>query len=145
MNLKPLEHLEKRQTYSKQMLTELRLWLDSSLGKVPPKSLTGKALAYMDSQWLKLIRFLDDPVIGPDTNVVENAVRPFAVGRKSWLFADTKNGSQASAALYSLISTARANEIEPYEYLAHLFTELPKATTIDEFEALLPWNFKRSA
>lgn len=143
--LSPLDHLEKRQTHSKQLLNELRLWLDSSLGKVPPKSLTGKALAYMDNQWPKLIRFLEDPVIGLDTNVVENAIRPFAVGRKNWLFSDTKHGAQSSAALYSLISTARANEVEPYGYLAHLFTELPKAATVDEFEALLPWNFKRSA
>ncbi|WP_141730848.1 IS66 family transposase [Oligoflexus tunisiensis] len=133
--------LEVRQTQSKKVIDELRAWLDTALHKVPPKSLTGQALAYLDGQWPKLIRFLNDPVLGLDTNMVENAVRPFALGRKAWLFSDTVKGADASAALYSLVITARANDIEPYEYLTHLFTELPMASSADEIEQLLPWNF----
>lgn len=114
------------------------------MARVPPKSLTGQALTYMDGQWSKLTRFLDDPVIGLDTNVVENAIRPFAVGRKNWLFSDTVKGANASAALYSLVITARANGVEPYDYLAHIFSELPRATSVDDIDALLPWNFSIS-
>lgn len=62
------------------------------------------------------------------------------IGRKNWLFSDTINGAKASANLYSLIETAKANGIEPYRYLRHLFEELPKATCVDDYEALLPWN-----
>ncbi|HYX34380.1 MAG TPA: IS66 family transposase [Oligoflexus sp.] len=137
----PAARLHARQTHSRHVIDELRVWLDTAIHKVPPKSLTGQALAYMDGQWPKLVRFLDDPVIGLDTNPVENAIRPFALGRKAWLFSDTVKGANASAALYSLVITARANGIEPYEYLTHIFTELPRATSADDFETLLPWNF----
>ena len=68
------------------------------------------------------------------------ATRPFVIGRKAWLFCDTPAGASASARLYSLIETARANGLEPYTYLRHVFTELPKATTVEDIEALLPWN-----
>lgn len=136
------ERLQVRQIKSKQVIVDLRIWLEDALAKVPPKSLTGKALSYMDKQWPKLIRFLDDTVIGLDTNAVENAIRPFAVGRKNWLFSDTAKGAGASAALYSLVITARANGIDPYDYLSHLFAELPKASSAEDFESLLPWNFK---
>jgi hypothetical protein len=71
---------------------------------------------------------------------VENAIRPFVVGRRSWLFADTVGGANASANLYSLIETARANDVEPYRYLVALFKKLPLAQTADDYEALLPWN-----
>jgi len=67
-------------------------------------------------------------------------IRPFVVGRRSWLFADTVGGANASANLYSLIETARANGVEPYRYLVALFKKLPLAQTADEYEALLPWN-----
>lgn len=139
--LDPAARLYQRQTQSKKVVDDLRTWLDMALHKIPPKSLTGQALAYMDGQWPKLIRFLDDPVIGLDTNPVENAIRPFALGRKAWLFSDTVKGANASAALYSLVITARANGVEPYEYLTHIFAELPKATSAADIEVLLPWNF----
>ena len=63
-----------------------------------------------------------------------------ALGRRNWLYADTVKGAKASAALYSIVSTARANGLEPYAYLKHLFTELPKAQTVEHFEALLPFK-----
>ena len=67
-----------------------------------------------------------------------NAIRPFVVGRKNWLFSDTVAGAHASARLYSLIECAKANGLEPYAYLRHVFTELPKAQSLAEVEALLP-------
>jgi len=74
-----------------------------------------------------------------DNNRCENAIRPFAVGRRNWLFSDTVKGAQSSANLYSLIETAKANALEPYAYLCRVFTILPAATSVADIEALLPW------
>lgn len=76
--------------------------------------------------------------------IIALLLRPFVVGRKAWLFADTVGGATASANLYSLIETAKANGIEPYRYLKWLFTLLPMAKTVDDFTALLPWNMPPS-
>jgi hypothetical protein len=78
----------------------------------------------------------------PDNNRVENAIRPFAVGRAAWMFCDTQAGARASANLYSLVSTTQANGIEPLAYLTYLYTHLPAATTLEQLETLLPWNVK---
>ena len=127
-----------RQERSRSVMEELRSWLTEAMPRVPPQSLTGKALAYLDGQWPKLIRVLEDGRLSIDTNRVENAIRPFVVGRKNWLFADTVRGAQASANLYSLIETAKANGVEPFAYLRYVLAELPAATTLDEVEVLLP-------
>ncbi len=111
--------------------------------KAPPQTAIGRALTYLHGQWEKLIRYLDDGRLPIDNNLVENAIRPFALGRKAWLFADTVNGAKASANLYSLIETAKANGLEPYAYLRCVFTELPKAETVDAIEALLPYNMDK--
>jgi transposase len=132
-----------RHERSRPILDQLRAWLDASVGSVPPQSLTGKALGYLDKQWPKLVRYLEDGRLRMDTNLVENAIRPFVVGRKNWLFADTVRGAESSANLYSVIGTAKANGIEPYAYLRHVFAELPKATTLEDVEALLPGRVDR--
>ncbi|MFO7594217.1 MAG: transposase domain-containing protein, partial [Pseudomonadota bacterium] len=75
-----------------------------------------------------------------DNNAAERAIRPFVIGRNNWLFSDTTGGAQSSARLYSLILTAKANGHEPYRYLCHVFKELPAATSVEGFEALLPYN-----
>jgi transposase len=134
-----------RQERMAPLLEKLRAWLDASLGSVPPQSLTGKALHYLDRQWPKLVRVLDDGRLPLDTNLVENAIRPFVLGRKNWLFADTVAGARASANLYSLIETAKANGIEPWAYLQHLFERLPAATEPADLEALLPHRVDRDA
>ena len=85
-----------------------------------------------------LIRYLDDGRLSVDNNRVENAIRLLVIGRRNWLFSDTVRGAQTSANLYSLIETAKANGLEAYAYLRHLFTELPKAKTLEQIEALLP-------
>ena len=87
----------------------LRRWLDESLPRVPPASATGKALNYLRNEWDRLIRYLDDGRIEIDNNGAENAIRPFVVGRKNWLFSTSIKGVKASANLYSLIETAKAN------------------------------------
>ena len=86
------------------------------------------------------MRVLDDGRIPLDTNAVERAIRPFVIGRRNWLFADTPSGATASARLYSLIETAKANGLEPWAYLERVFEALPTATTQADIEALLPWR-----
>ena len=83
-------------------------------------------------------------MVTPDNNLAENAIRPFVLGRKNWLFAGTPRGAEASALLYSLIETARANNCEPYSYLRHIFSHLPRAQSLANYEALLPWNLDRA-
>jgi transposase len=136
--LSPPEIYEKRQTEAAPILEEFKKWLDASVEKVPPKSLLGKAVNYTLNEWGRLIRYIEDGRVGPDNNAVENAIRPFVVGRKNWLFSCTPEGARASAAIYSLIETAKANGLEPYWYLKHLFENLPEAMSEEDFQALLP-------
>ena len=109
-------------------MQELRTWLDQALAQAPPKTAIGKALHYLQDEWPRLIRYLDDGGIPIDNNLAENAIRPFVVGRKNWLFSHSVKGVQASANLYSLVQTAKANRLEPYQYLRQVFTELPRAS-----------------
>ena len=141
--LTPEARHEHRQRHARPILDELRSWLDEALPQVPPTSATGKALNYLHNEWDKLIRYLDDGRLEIDNNGAENAIRPFVVGRKNWLFSASVKGVRASANLYSLIETAKANGLEPYAYLRHLFTELPKAETVEVIEALLPGNLSK--
>ena len=134
-----------REERSRPILTELRQWLEHTAPTVPPGSLFGKALHYLNAQWPKLIRNIEDGRIPIDTNLVENAIRPFALGRRNWLFSATPKGAMASARLFSLIETAKANHIEPYRYLHAVFTKLPQARTVDDHEQLLPWNWPKTA
>jgi len=138
--LDPEERYAHRQQQARPVLDDLRSWLDVTLPLVPPTSTTGKALNYLHREWDKLIRYLDDGRIEIDNNGAENAIRPFVVGRKNWLFSASVKGVKASANLYSLIETAKANGLEPYAYLRYLFTALPKAETVEVIEALLPGN-----
>lgn len=135
----PDERLAVRQAESAPVLNELRAWLDRLLAKVLPSSPLGQALGYLDRHWAGLVRYCEDGRLEIDNNRCENAIRPFVTGRKNWLFSDTVKGAQASANLYSLVETAKANGIEPYTYLRRLFIHLPAATTVADVEALLPW------
>lgn len=134
------ERYQVRQQLSVPLLAKIKTWLDSSLPQVPPTSKTGQALAYLNNQWHKLIRYCDDGRLSIDNNACENAIRPFVIGRRNWLFSDTVKGAKASANLYSLIETAKANGLEPYRYLRHVFNELPKAKSLEAIEKLLPWH-----
>ncbi len=134
----------RRQKEAVPILEEFKKWLDTRVEKVPPKSLLGKAIHYTLSQWHRLIQYTVDGIISPDNNLVENAIRPFVVGRKNWLFSDTVQGARASALIYSLIETAKSNGLEPYWYLKALFENLPEAMTTDDFRALLPYNIDKA-
>lgn len=129
-----------RQAESVPVLRELRQWLDEMRPKVVPETPLGKALGYLDRHWDGLIRYCEDGRLEIDNNRCENAIRPFVTGRKNWLFSDTVHGARASANLYSLLETAKANGLEPYAYLRGVFTRLPAATSVGDIDALLPWN-----
>ena len=94
----------------------------------------------LDKNWKKLTIYTQDGRLCIDNNPAENAIRPFVIGRKNWLFSSSVKGANASAAIYSLIETAKANSLETYQYLRLVFTELPKAENKKEVEALLPWK-----
>ena len=108
-----------------------------------PGSLLGKALHYLSSQWAKLERFVTSGHLPIDNNGCENSIRPFVIGRRNWLFADTVAGANASANLYSLLETCKVNGVDGYQYLRSLLVALPRARTVDDYEALLPWRLAR--
>ncbi len=97
-------------------------------------------MSYALGQWERIEKYLEHALLTPDTNAIENAIRPFVIGRKNWLFSNTPLGAHASAGIYSLIETAKANGHEPYKYLCYLFNELPKAKSLEEKRALLPYR-----
>lgn len=129
-----------RQQQAQPILTNIRQWLDKTLHSTLPKGLLGKALSYLEKNWAKLTVYTQDGRLSIDNNPAENAIRPFVIGRKNWLFSASVRGAKSSANLYSLIETAKANGLEPYAYLRHVFKELPKAASVEDVEALLPWN-----
>jgi transposase len=126
----------------KPVFSELRDWLMAKALDVAPQSKLGRAISYAQGVFERCIRFVEHPLLTPDTNPVENAIRPFVVGRKNWLFSGSPKGAHASAGLYSLIETAKANGHEPYAYLCYLFDELPKCKTTEEKESLLPYRLE---
>jgi transposase len=138
----PGEVLALRQSQAAPTLDKLRKWLDLNLPKTPPKSILGKAMHYLKHQWPHLVRYLGDGRWPIDNNAAENAIRPFVIGRKNWLFSASPKGADASANLYSLIETAKVSGLEPHAYLTKVFTDLPNAQTVEEIEALLPWAGK---
>ena len=143
--MSPEERLRLRHKEARPILSSFHDWLRKRSSQVPPKSLIGKAISYTLSQWGRLTAYLKDGILSMDNNAAENAIRPFVVGRKNWLFAGTTEGAEASALFYSLIETARANGLEPYGYLRYIFSKLPLAQKIEDYEALLPWNLTPEA
>ncbi len=149
-----IESEAKRKELTAEQLLSLRLerakpiydtlykWLSKKSLHVAPKSLLGKAVNYTLGQWGRLLVYLNHPSMTPDNNLAENAIRPFVIGRKNWLFAGTPDGAKASADIYSLIETAKANNLEPYKYLRYLFEKIPFAGCENDFRALLPMNLK---
>lgn len=128
-----------RATQSVDTLQALKAWLDKTQPQVPPSNTLGKAIAYTLKYWTELTQYTRNGTWPIDNNPAENAIRPFVIGRKAWLFSNSQRGATASAHLYSLIETAKANGREPYQYLSWLFEKLPTSKT-DDYEQLMPWN-----
>lgn len=131
-----------RQQHSLPVLGQLKGWLDKTQPQVTAQNALGKALNYLASNWSRLERYVETGYLPIDNNRAENAIRPFVIGRKNWLFSDSPRGATASAQLYSLVETAKANEQEPYAWLRHVLERLPQARSVEDYEALLPWNCK---
>ena len=142
--LKGTELLQFRREHAVALLEEFRNWLQSRVGATPPKGLLGAAMNYTLKQWKRLVVYVNDPNVGLDNNAAENASRPFAVGRKNWLFAGSPAGAQASANLYSLVESAKASGREPYRYLRFVFDRLPYARTPEDYRKLTPLHLDRS-
>lgn len=119
--LSPDEIISLRGEKALPVLEEFKAWMDKRLSQTPPKGLLGHALSYALTRWHKLIRYTENGYITPDNNAAENALRPFVVGRKNWLFAGHPNGANAAATLYSLIETAKACGLDPYQYFRFIF------------------------
>lgn len=132
------ERVVRRQEKSKPILDQFYQWLHQISSKTPPKGLLGKAVNYTLERWNQLTLFVENGILPLDNNLAENAIRPFVVGRKNWLFCDTVEGAKASAALYSLIETAKANGLNPTDYLKMLFERFPFIESDDELKTLLP-------
>jgi transposase len=141
--MSPEQIRELRQEKAVPILNKIKILLDERISTTPPKSLLYKAISYALGQWDRLIRYTEDGILRPDNNLTENAIRPLAVGRKNWLFAGSPKGARASAIYFSLIETAKANGLEPYAYIRHLFEMLPAAHTKEDLQKLLPKNFTR--
>lgn len=124
------------------LLKQFETWLIKSEQQVLPKTKLGEAIQYCLNQWEKLQRYTLDGRLNIDNNRAERAIKPFVVGRKDWLFSQTANGANASAVLYSIIETAKANGLLPFDYLMHLLIKLSEQNT--DIEQLLPWNVRLS-
>jgi len=125
---------------TKEVFEAIQKWLMSTFERIPPKSPMGMAITYALGQYDRAIRYVDHYLLTPDNNLVENAIRPFVIGRNNWKFYDTVSGAWAGATLYSIIETAKINGHEPYRYLCHLFENLPYAITDAQLEQFLPYN-----
>ena len=137
-----IEHTYRlRQDKSRPILEAFHAWLLHHKGEVMPQSLIGKAIHYALGQWRYLIRYLDDGRAPIDNNLIERDIRPFTTGRKNWMFSNSVAGADASAVIYSLMLTCRACDVEPYAYLRHVLTELPRRQPGDDVTDLLPFNF----
>ncbi len=128
-----------RQEKSKPLLDAFHDWLQVAQNDLPPKSATGKAINYTLERWTDLTVYVQDGELRMDNAPAENAIRPFAVGRNSWLFSDSVEGAEAMAVLYSIVETAKANGLDPNAYMRRVLEALPKARTVEDVDALLPW------
>jgi transposase len=129
-----------RQQHSLPILAQLKAWLEKTQPQVTAQNALGKAVNYLASNWSRLERYVEGGHLPIDNNRAENAIRPFVIGRKNWVFSDTPKGATASAQIYSLVETAKANGQEPYAYLRHILERLPQVNSVEGYEALLPWN-----
>jgi len=134
------QRYELRSQQAKPILEALKIWLDKTIKTTAPQSELGKALDYMHLRWNELTAYLLDGSLEIDNNLIENLIRPFALGRKNWMFSGSPRGAHASALFYSLIATAKANGLNPFDYLKTLFENIRSCKTPEDYRALLPFN-----
>ncbi|KVP78716.1 hypothetical protein WL40_22405 [Burkholderia ubonensis] len=143
--MKPERRQQVRAEQSRPLLAEIEAMLLQYLHIVLPEIAFGKALHYLHSQWPKLVRYVENGTWPISNNLCENSIRPFVVGRRNYLFCNTVAGANAGANLYSIAETCKANGVDVYQYLVALFKALPRAQTVDDYEALLAWAVAASS
>ena len=144
-DLPPKERYEQRLQRSKPVMDALLAW--ASTNRAAPKSALGKALYYLEEQWPYLIRALEDGRLELSNNLAERSIKPFVIGRKNFLFANTPRGAQSSAVIFSMIETAKANGLDPYRYLVYILTKAPVLAAAHEPDwavGLLPENVSKA-
>ena len=134
------QFLIKRKSQAGPVLEGFKTWLDKRNTEVLGSGLLGKAIQYSLSQWDKLVAYLESPNLTPDNNACENAIRPFVMGRKAWLFCQSPQGAESSCGMYTLIETAKRHGLVPFKYLMALFEKAPLASSTEGWQKLLPWN-----
>jgi len=132
--------LSERKARAGPVLEKFKAWLLMRKDEVPESSLLGKAVCYSLAQWDKMAAYLQSPYLTPDNNACENAIRPFVIGRKNWLFCQSVDGAKSSCGMFTLIETAKQNGLVPFKYLMAVFERAPFASTPKDWEKLLPWN-----
>ncbi|MDZ7361893.1 MAG: transposase [candidate division KSB1 bacterium] len=140
-NLLHDERYRLRQTSARPILIAIKAWLDQQVREVLPKSVMGKAIGYILGQWSKLARYISDGRFEIDNNLIENAIRPVALGRKNYLFAGSHAGARRAALIYSLVATAKRHEVEPFAYLKDVLSRIADYPHRRVAE-LLPQNWK---
>jgi transposase len=141
----PPHRLALRREKSRPLVDNLRRWLEAELPRTPGRSGLAEAIRYALSRWEALTRFLDDGRVELDTNPVERAIRPVALGRKNHLFAGSDGGGHRWAVVATLIETARLNGVEPYAYLKDVLTRMTDGHPINRLDELLPWAWSPEA
>jgi hypothetical protein len=134
--------LAERRSFSRPIVQALHGWLEAQLPRVAGRSTLAEAIRYALSRWEGLTRFLHDGRIELDTNPVERAIRPVALGRKNHLFAGSDGGGDRWAIVCSLIETCKLNGVEPYAYLRDVLTRMVDGHPINRLDELLPWTWK---
>ena len=134
--------LYKRLEQEKPVLDALLSWANEMQAKTAPKSALGKAIHYLLEQWPYLTRYLEDGRLELSNNRAERSIKPFVMGRKNWLFANTPGGAQTSSVIYSLVETAKENGLDPYRYLLWILQTAPQLSETNKAwaEKLLPAN-----
>jgi len=138
----PEKRYEIRLVRSQPVLDAFLVWLNQRYPEVLPKSAFGQAIKYCLNQWTKLEAFMQDGRLEIDNNRSERSIKPFVMGRKAWMFANTPRGARASAIIYSIVETAKENGLNPFLYLTYLFEKLPNLDIKDlnSLDQLLPWS-----
>ncbi len=132
---------EKRLEQTKPLLEALKSWLHKTRRVAAEKSKLGEAIRYTLNQWDELVKFLEDGRIEITNNRAERGIKEFVIGRKNWLFSASVKGAEASEIIYSIVETAKANKLHPYEYLKYLIEELSQNKQTDEkLQEVLPWS-----
>lgn len=139
----PEVRLRIRGAQSRPLVDQMKRWLDQELTRIPARGRLAEAIRYALMRWDSLCRFLDDGRIELDTNPVERAIRPVALGRKNHLFAGSDGGGERWAVVCSLIETAKLNKVEPYAYLKDVLQRLVDGHPMSRIDDLLPWNWQK--